>query len=148
MTADSVLVRLQELGVDIEVDLNDVYVSPADKVPDELWAELSRSKLNLFGQLMAQRILSEIRGEDELVERLRSGHSWITQSADQIVMAPDHCEGTDRLPTTMRWSRVWLLLDRHLRKAYRYEGCIFTGASCAALSGLLCHHCQNLREQR
>jgi len=145
MNPESVLQRLDELGVKLGVDGIEVYVDCVEKVPPDLWQELSRSKLDLFVMIMSQRMLSECHTEQQLIARLRKGHDWITDSATQLIEIPGHCEGTNRLPRTMRWSRVWLLMERHLREAYRFEGCVLLSQPCTARRGLECTHCKELR---
>ena len=107
MNAPAVIERLQQLGVSVEVDGAEVFVDPAERVPDELWPELSRRKLDIFAFLMTERIISETPNPNALIDRLRIGHRWVSASAQFLADDPTHGAGTSRLPETMRWTRVW-----------------------------------------
>jgi hypothetical protein len=143
MNAPAVIERLQQLGVSVEVDGAEVFVDPAERVPDELWPELSRRKLDIFAFLMTERIISETPNPNALIDRLRIGHRWVSASAQFLADDPTHGAGTSRLPETMRWTRVWVQLDKHLRQTSGYKGCILEGQRCRDVGGLLCRGCQH-----
>ena len=143
MNAKSVLERLEQLGIAVEVDGREVYVNPAHRVPDELWPELSRAKLDIFVSLMTDRIIRETPSSDALIDRLRLGYEWVCESAEFLTDDPSHVAGTDRLPRTMRWTRVWIHLDEHVRDAFDYTGCILAEGTCADVGGLRCGGCRN-----
>ena len=142
VAVDHILRRLSELGVTVDVNAYEVLVDHPDRIPGDLRSDLSRSKLDLFVKLTTERILTNNPDCGSLVKRLRAGHRWITQSAEILAYHPTHGEGSDRLPKTLRWTRVWLELDRHMREQYGYTGCILLETSCAAVGRLLCADCR------
>jgi len=141
MNAEAILEQLETLGIQAEVDGCEVYVEPAERVPESLWSDLSLAKLDLFVIFMTRQIIESTPTEDALIERLRRGHEWINQSADVLANHPDHGEGTERLPITMRWTKVWHRLDKHLRDTYPFTGCILGGDTCLSIGWLWCDCC-------
>ena len=58
MSVEAVLERLGQMGVEVEIDGVEVYVNPSDRVPYDMWPELSRTKLDIFIALMSERIIA------------------------------------------------------------------------------------------
>ena len=143
MNAAAVIQRLQRLGVSVEVDGAEVFVDPAERVPDELWPELSLRKLEIFVVLMTERISRETPNPNALIDRLRIGHRWVSATARFLTNDPTHGAGTSRLPEAMRWTRVWIQLDNNIRQTSGYRGCILEGRTCRDVGGLLCRSCRH-----
>jgi len=93
---------------------------------------------------MSRQIIQSTPTEDALIERLRRGHEWINQSAEVLASHPTHGEGTERLPVTMRWTKVWHRLDQHLRDTHAFTGCILSGDTCLAIGWLWCDCCNEV----
>ena len=136
MGAVELLDRLTALGVTVEVTpAETLRLTPGSKVPADMVPSLREHKTEI-----AAIVQRQATARDRLLERLRAGQAWLTQTNGLL------CEEEHRWDKARQrvagFLDAWCEMETQPRTLFSYQGCIYgQGAACPPDAVVKCVVC-------
>lgn len=120
MEALELLEQLMDCGVSVTVDLNELVLRPASKIPPELLDDVRQNKAEIIQELLLPYDYGSMSAH---LARLQAGHIWLVDQHQRWQ------SGEAAAASDAEFSRVWngwWELDRRLRSDHGFQGCIYS----------------------
>ena len=143
MNVDAIVQRADSLGITLSIIGDRIRYSPKSRAPEDFIEALRASKGELLAYLSGASDLSI--GAQRLLDRLRKGHLWLTETHLRLLEEREVYEGMEKrfLGAIDRWDE----LDAMLRDLYAYNGCVMGWRSrCPEDSPISCRGCARSQE--
>ena len=137
MAALELLEKLEDCGVSVLVDHEELVLRPASKIPPNLLVEVRQQKAEIIQEL---RPVQGDGSQTVLLARLQAGHVWLLDQHERW-QSGDLTAATDA-EFSRAWNGWWSL-DESLRAENGFEGCIY-GNDKSCPEGFPCRGCSDI----